>query len=123
MYSSLKNDLSLRYIVIAAAIVMFATNLDFFAALAALSAAALQFSITTTDLQWVIRGYMLALASCWVVRGLGALGMGQGINNVLIFVAYSLAARTGQCGSFASVVTQAVLPAQKAGSTPDRQAK
>ena len=123
MYSSFKNDLSLRYIVIAAAIVMFATNLDFFAALAALSAAALQFSITTTDLQWVIRGYMLALASCLVVGGLGALRIGLGINNVVIFVACSLAAGTGQCGSFASVVTQAVLPAQKAGSAADRQAK
>ena len=41
MYSSLKNDLSLRYIVIAAAMVMLTINLDFFAVLAALPAAAL----------------------------------------------------------------------------------
>ena len=91
MYSSLKNDLSLRYIVIAAAMVMFAINLDFFAVQAALPAAAQQFSVTTTDLQWVISGYMLALASCLVVVGLGALGIGLGINNVVIFVACSLA--------------------------------
>ena len=66
MYLSLKNDLSLRSIVIAAAMVMFAINLDFFAVLAALPAAALQFSVTTTDLQWVISGYMLALTPCLV---------------------------------------------------------
>ncbi len=42
MYLSLKNDLILRYIVIAAAIIMFAIKLDFFAVLAALPAAALQ---------------------------------------------------------------------------------
>ena len=123
MYSSLKNDLSLRYIVIAAAMVMFAINLEFFAVLAALSAAAQQFSVTTTDLQWVISGYMLALASCLVDGSLGAIGMGRGINKVVMFVACSVAAGTGQCGSFAGIVTQAVLPAQKAGSAADRQAK
>ena len=123
MSLSLKNDLILRSIAIAAAIIMFAIKLDFFAVLAALPAAALQFSVTTTDLQWVISGYMLALASCLVDGSLGAIGMGRGINKVVMFVACSLAAGTGQCGSFASVVTQAVLPAQKAGSTPDRQAK
>ena len=122
MYLSLKNDLILRYIVIAAAIIMFAIKLDFFAVLAALPAAALQFSVTTTDLQWVISGCMLALTPC-LVAGLGAIGMGRGINNGVMFVACSLAAGTGQCGSFASVVTQAVLPAQKAGSAADRQAK
>ncbi len=103
--------------------IMFAIKLDFFAVLAALPAAALQFSVTTTDLQWVISGYMLALASCLVDGSLGAIGMGRGINNGVMFVACSLAAGTGQCGSFASVVTQAVLPAQKAGSAADRQAK
>ena len=123
MYLSLKNDLILRSIVIAAAMVMRTINLDLFAVLAALPAAALQFSVTTTDLQWVISGYMLALASCLVDGSLGAIGMGRGINKVVMFMACSLAAGTGQCGSFASVVTQAVLPAQKAGSTPDRQAK
>ena len=69
MYLSLKNDLILRYIVIAAAIIMFAIKLDFFAVLAALPAAALQFSVTTTDLQWVISGCMLALTPCLVVGG------------------------------------------------------
>ena len=123
MHSLLKNDLSLRSIVIAAAMVMFAINLDFFAVLAALPAAAQQFSVTTTDLQWVISGYMLALASCLVDGSLGAIGMGRGINKVVMFVACSVAAGTGQCGSFARVVTQAALPAQKAGSAADRQAK
>ena len=123
MYSSLKNDLSLRYIVIAAAMVMFAINLDFFAVLTVLLVAALQFSVTMTGLQWIISGYMLALASCLVDCGLGAIGMGRGINEVVMFVACSLAAGTGQCGSFARVVTQAALPAQKAGSAADRQAK
>ena len=123
MSLSLKNDLILRSIVIAAAMVMRTINLDLFAVVAALPAAALQFSVTTTNLQWVISGYMLALASCLVDCGLGAIGMGQGINNVVIFVACSLAAGTDQCGSFASVVTQAVLPAQKADGAADRQAK
>ena len=123
MHSLLKNDLSLRSIAIAAAMVMLTINLDLFAVLAALPAAALQFSVTTTDLQWVISGYMLALASCLVDGSLGAIGMGRGINKVVMFVACSVAAGTGQCGSFASVVTQAVLPAQKAGSAADRQAK
>ena len=123
MHSLLKNDLSLRSIAIAAAMVMLTINLDFFAVLAALPAAALQFSVTTTDLQWVISGCMLALTPCLVAGGLGAIGMGRGINNGVMFVACSLAAGTGQCGSFASVVTQAVLPAQKAGSAADRQAK
>ena len=123
MYLSLKNDLILRSIVIAAAMVMRTINLDLFAVLAALPAAALQFSVTTTDLQWVISGYMLALASCLVDGSLGAIGMERGINEVVMFVACSLAAGAGQCVSFASVVTQAVLPAQKAGSAADRQAK
>ena len=69
MYSSLKNDLSLRYIVIAAAMVMFAINLDFFAVLTVLLVAALQFSVTMTDLQWIISGYMLVLTPCLVVGG------------------------------------------------------
>ena len=123
MSLSLKNDLILRSIVIAAAMVMRTINLDLFAVVAALPAAALQFSVTTTDLQWVVRGYMLTLASCLVDGSLGAIGMGRGINKVVMFVACSVAAGTGQCGSFASVVTQAVLPAQKAGSAADRQAK
>jgi hypothetical protein len=120
MHSLLKNDLSLRSIAIAAAMVMLTINLDLFAVLAALPAAALQFSVTTTDLQWVISGCMLALTPCLVDGSLGAIGMGRGINNVVMFVACSSAAGTGQCGSFASVVTQAVLPAQKAGSAADR---
>ena len=47
--------------------VMFAINLDFFAVLAALAAAVLQFSVITIELQWLVSGYMLALASCLVV--------------------------------------------------------
>jgi hypothetical protein len=49
--------------------VMFAINLDFFAVLAALAAAVLQFSVITIELQWLVSGYMLALASCLVVGG------------------------------------------------------
>jgi hypothetical protein len=68
MHSSLKNGLNLLYIVIEAAVVMFAVNLDFYAVLTARPAAALQFSVTATDLHWVISGYMLALASCLMVE-------------------------------------------------------
>lgn len=68
MHSSLKNDLNLHYIVITAAMIMFAVNLDFYAVMTARPAAALQFAVTAADLHWVISGYMLALASCLMVR-------------------------------------------------------
>ncbi len=66
---ALTNDPKLRCLVVAAAMVMFAINLDFFAVQAALPATALEFGIGTTQLQWVISGYMLALASGLVVGG------------------------------------------------------
>ncbi|MDE0929356.1 MAG: hypothetical protein OSA77_01610 [Halioglobus sp.] len=67
MHPSLKNDLSLRHIIIAASLVMLAINLHLFAVLAASPDTALPFSVTTTDLQWVASGYMIALASCLVL--------------------------------------------------------
>jgi MFS family permease len=66
---ALTNDPKLRCLVMAAAMVMFAINLDFFAVQAALPATALEFGVGTTQLQWVISGYMLALASGLVVGG------------------------------------------------------
>ena len=64
---ALTNDPKLRCLVMAAAMVMFAINLDFFAVQEALPATALEFGVGTTQLRWVISGYMLALASGLVV--------------------------------------------------------
>ncbi len=55
--------------ILAAALAIFAINLDFFAVQAALPATAADFDTTTTALQWVISGYMLALASFLIVGG------------------------------------------------------
>jgi len=64
---ALTNDPKQRCLIIAAAMVMFAINLDFFAVQEALPATALEFGVGTTQLRWVISGYMLALASGLVV--------------------------------------------------------
>ena len=58
-----------RALVLACSMAMFAIDLDFFAVQAALPATALDFATTTTALQWVISGYMLALASGLIVGG------------------------------------------------------
>jgi EmrB/QacA subfamily drug resistance transporter len=69
MAESLTKDPKLRALILAAALAIFAINLDFFAVQAALPATAADFDTTTTALQWVISGYMLALASFLIVGG------------------------------------------------------
>ena len=54
---------------IAASVANFAINIDFFAVQATLPPMARDLDTTVTDLQWVISGYMLALASCLIVGG------------------------------------------------------
>jgi hypothetical protein len=53
-----------------------------------------------------------------LLGGLGAIGMGLNVGNLGLFLAFSLPAGAGLglCWSFASVVTQAVVPAEKAGA-------
>ena len=97
MHPSLKNNQNRRYIVITAAVVMFAINLDSLAILAALSAAALHFSVITAELQWAVGGYMLVMSR--VLQGTG----------VAVMMSVSIA-----------IVT--LLEKTKAG-TADRQAK
>lgn len=65
----LSMDPKQRALVLACSMAMFAIDLDFFAVQAALPATALDFGTTTTALQWVISGYMLALASGLIVGG------------------------------------------------------
>jgi EmrB/QacA subfamily drug resistance transporter len=69
MAESLTGEPKLRSLILAAALAIFAINLDFFAVQAALPATAADFNTTTTALQWVISGYMLALASFLIVGG------------------------------------------------------
>ena len=67
MKTSRENDLYLRSKVIAPTMIVSVINLNFLAvlaALAALPAVALEFSVTATDLQWVLNGCALALAAC-----------------------------------------------------------
>lgn len=65
----LSMDPKQRALIVACSMAMFAIDLDFFAVQAALPATALDFGTTTTALQWVISGYMLALASGLIVGG------------------------------------------------------
>ena len=69
MANRLTDDPRLRSLLLASAMAMFAIQLDFFAVQAALPAIAAEFDTTTTALQWVISGYMLALASFLIVGG------------------------------------------------------
>jgi len=69
MSEPLTKDPKQRALILAAALAIFATDLDFFAVQAALPATAADFNTTTTALQWVISGYMLSLASFLIVGG------------------------------------------------------
>lgn len=59
----------LRRVAVAVALGLFAVNLDFFAVQTALPQMARDLDSTTTALQWVISGYLLSLASAFVVSG------------------------------------------------------
>ncbi|MEX2253476.1 MAG: MFS transporter [Thermoleophilaceae bacterium] len=59
----------LRLVLAACAMAMFATNLDFFALQPALPDMARDFDAPTTNIQWVISGYMLALGAFLIPGG------------------------------------------------------
>lgn len=112
---ALTNDPKLRCLVIAAAMVMFAINLDFFAVQAALPATALEFGIGTTQLQWVISGYILALASGLVVGGRLADLLGRRTCLFIGAAVFGLASLVGGAAMSAEVLV-ACRVAQGAGA-------
>ncbi|MEQ7125876.1 MFS transporter [Actinopolymorpha sp. B11F2] len=59
----------LRGVLAAAALAMFCVQLDFFALTLALPRMASDLRVTTTDLQWALSGYMLALGAFLVLGG------------------------------------------------------
>jgi EmrB/QacA subfamily drug resistance transporter len=63
------DDRRLRRISFAIALALFAVNLDFFAVQIALPEMAHDLGTTPTALQWVISGYLLSLASVFIVGG------------------------------------------------------
>jgi EmrB/QacA subfamily drug resistance transporter len=73
MSSALQPDRSesrrLRGVLVATSLAMFCIQLDFFALTLALPRMAADLRVTTTDLQWVLSGYMLALGALLVLGG------------------------------------------------------
>lgn len=69
MSDRLTDDARLWRVIVASSIALFAINLDFFAVQAALPRMARDLDSNVTSLQWVLSGYMLALASCLIVGG------------------------------------------------------
>ncbi|MEZ5143402.1 MAG: MFS transporter [Acidimicrobiales bacterium] len=67
--ADLVDEARLRRITVAVALGLFAVNLDFFAVQTALPQMARDLGTTPTRLQWVISGYLLSLASAFVVSG------------------------------------------------------
>jgi MFS family permease len=59
----------LRGVLAAAALAMFCVQLDFFALTLALPRMASDLRVSTTDLQWALSGYMLALGAFLVLGG------------------------------------------------------
>lgn len=59
----------LRRVLIAMALAQFCVNLDFFALNLALPRMARDLEVSTTDLQWVVSGYMLALGAFMIPAG------------------------------------------------------
>lgn len=62
-------DGRLRRISFAVALGIFAVNLDFFGIQTALPAAADEFGVTTSDLQWAVSGYLLSMACFFIISG------------------------------------------------------
>src|SRR4051812_22839510 len=87
----------------AAGLAMFVTNLDFFALNLSVPGMARDLHVSATDMQWVISGYMLALAA-FLIPG-GRLGDILGRKRMLmiglaIFGATSLVCGVGQSAGF-----------------------
>ena len=62
-------EVRLRMVLAATAMAMFATNLDFFALNLAIPGMARELDVSTTDMQWAISGYKLALGSFLIPGG------------------------------------------------------
>jgi EmrB/QacA subfamily drug resistance transporter len=62
-------EVRLGVVLAAASIAMFATNLDFFALNLAIPGMARDLDVSTTDMQWAISGFMLALGSFLIPAG------------------------------------------------------
>jgi EmrB/QacA subfamily drug resistance transporter len=76
-------DANLNTVLAACALAMFATNLDFFALNLAIPGMARDLEVSTTDMQWAISGYLLALGA-FLIPG-GRLGDLLGRRRMLIF--------------------------------------
>src|SRR3954453_14046585 len=65
----MQSEVRLGMVLAATAMAMFATNLDFFALNLAIPGMARELDVSTTDMQWAISGYMLALGSFLIPGG------------------------------------------------------
>src|SRR2546423_5005449 len=109
-------DARLRRILLAVSLAMFLVQLDFFALNLALPQMAHELHVTTTDMQWAISGYMLAVGA-FMIPG-GRLGDILGRKRVLLagvalFGVTSLAA--GVSASAGMGLAFRVLPGVGAG--------
>src|SRR6186713_1228701 len=64
-----EGEVNLTMVLTACALAMFATNLDFFALNLSIPGMARDLDVSTTDMQWAISGYMLALGSFLIPGG------------------------------------------------------
>ena len=97
----------LRRIVIAAAVTQFTINIDFFSVSVALPQMAIDLDTTTTALQWVLSGYMIALASLFIAGG--RLGDIYGRKRLLIIGLVIFAATSALAGSAPTAETAIVF--------------
>ena len=63
------DEANLKLVLVACALAMFATNLDFFALNLAIPGMARELDVSTTDMQWAISGYLLALGAFLIPGG------------------------------------------------------
>ena len=64
-----QREVRLGMVLVATAMAMFATNLDFFALNLSIPGMARELDVSTTDMQWAISGFMLALGSFLIPGG------------------------------------------------------
>jgi MFS family permease len=93
-----------RLVLAAAAVGMFATNLDFFALNLAIPGMAEELDVSTTDMQWALSGYMLSLGA-FLIPG-GRLGDLVGRRRMLIvgLAVFGLSSLAGGLAESAGVV-------------------
>jgi fucose permease len=88
-------------VITACAISMLIVQMDWFALNLAIPAIAKHFNVASTDLQWVVSGYMLSIGALMVTAGRLADIFGR---------------RLGLAWALTQVATQAVVPAEYAGA-------